>query len=381
VTVPQYQPLPPPSAVGFSTRRLPDAPPAGVVRALLWLRGAVSRLARALGPAELSLFEQATAGVTLHVLGALVRTGVPEALRAGPLSAEHLAERTGLNADALFRALRAASVHGYFRLRRDGRFEHNSRSRVLCGGRSSCAREFLLYFSSGSNQAAWANFEHALETGRSPFDHVHGMNIWDWFESHSDEGENFAQSMMGMSTADAPVIARLYPFREVQSVCDVGGGRGTLLSELLIRHNHLRGILCEREAVLRSARELFESRGVAARVTLSASDFFERVPGGADAYLLKNILHDWDDERCVKILRNVREAAGSTGRVLVAEALLERYSTDPIAVPADLQMLVACSAGRERSQSEFENLLSKSGFRLKRRFSYPTISVLEGIAA
>jgi hypothetical protein len=381
VTVPQYQPLPPPSAVGLSARRLPDAPPASVVRALLWLRGAVSRLARALGPAELSVFEQATAGVTLHVLGALVRTGVPEALRGGPLSAEHLAERTGLNSDALFRALRAASVHGYFRLRRDGRFEHNSRSRVLCGGRSSCAREFLLYFSSGSNQAAWANFEHALETGRSPFDHVHGMNIWEWFEGHSDERENFAQSMMGMSTADAPVIARLYPFREVQSVCDVGGGRGTLLSELLIRHAHLRGILCEREAVLGSARQLLESRGVSGRVTLSASDFFERVPRGAQLYVLKNILHDWDDEHCVKILRNVREAAGNDGRVLIAEALLERYSNDPIAVPADLQMLVACSAGRERSQSEFESLLTKSGFRLERRFSYPTISVLEGVAA
>lgn len=381
MTLPQYQPLPPPSAVDLSARRLPDAPPAGLVRALLWLRGAVSRLARSLGPAELSVFEQATAGVTLHVLAALVRTGVPEALRAGPLSAEQLAERAGLNADALFRTLRAASQQGYFRLRRDGRFEHNSRSRVLCGGRSSCAREFLLYFNSGSNQAAWSQFEHALETGRSPFDHVHGMTIWEWFERHPDERENFAQTMMGMSIADAPVIARLYPFRELQSVCDVGGGRGTLLSELLIRHPHLRGILCDKQAVVGSARQLLEARGVASRVTLSEADFFERVPPGADAYLLKNILHDWDDERCVAILRNVRQASGNGGRVLIAEALLERYAHDPIAVPADLQMLVACSAGRERSQSEFESLLSKSGFRLQRRFSYPTISVLEGVAA
>jgi hypothetical protein len=185
---------------------------------------------------------------------------------------------------------------------------------------------------------------------------------------------------MGMSIADAPIIARLYPFSEVQSVCDVGGGRGTLLSELLIRHTHLRGMLCDSEGVLASARELLAARGVLSRVTLSAHDFFERVPSGAEAYLLKNILHDWDDERCATILRNVREAAGVGGRVLIAEALLERYSHDPIAVPADLQMLVACSAGRERSLAEFENLLTKSGFRLRRRFSYPTLSVLEGIA-
>ena len=89
----------------------------------------------------------------------------------------------------------------------------------------SRAREYLLYFSSGSNLAAWGNFEHALKTGRSPFEDVHGMNVWEWFERHSDEREIFAHSMMGLSVADAPVIARLYPFREIHSVCDIGGGR------------------------------------------------------------------------------------------------------------------------------------------------------------
>ncbi len=352
-----------------------------MVRALLWLRGAVSRLAKALGPAELSLFEHATAGAALHVLGALVRTGVPEALNAGPLSAEQLAERTGLNGDALFRALRGASLQGYFRLRKDGRFEHNSRSRLLGGGTPSRAREFLLYFSSGSNLAAWGDFQHALETGQSPFDHVHGMNIWEWFERHSDEREVFAHTMMGMSIADAPVIARLYPFRELHSVCDVGGGRGTLLSELMIRHQHLRGVLYESQQVLDSARPLLEARGVLNRIRLSPGNFFERVPTGADAYLLKNILHDWDDERCAVILRNVRDAAGKNGRVLIAESLLERFSHDPIAVPADLQMMVACSNGRERSQVEFQSLLRKCGFKLGRLFPYPTVSVIEGITA
>ena len=380
VTQPEYPPLPKPSDVSLSGRTFPDAPPAGVVRAVLWLRSTVHRLARALGPAELSVFEQTTAGALLHVLAALIRTGVPEALRNGPLSAEQLAERTGLNADALFRTLRAVSGQGYFRLRRDGRFEHNSRSRVLAGGHSSRAREFLIYFSSGSNLAAWQSFQHALQTGRSPFDHVHGMNVWDWFEHHPDEREMFAHGMMGISVVDAPVIARLYPFRDVQSVCDVGGGRGTLLSELLLRHPHLRGVLYEGEGVLASARPLLEARGVLDRVTLTPGSFFERVPSGADAYLLKNILHDWDDERCVAILRNVRAALGEGGRVLIAESVLERYSQDPIAAPADLQMMVACSDGRERSQAEYENLLAKSGLKLARRFSFPTISVIEGVA-
>jgi hypothetical protein len=336
-------------------------------------------LAKALGPAELCVFEQATAGALLYVLGALVRSGVPDALRGGPLSAEQIAERTGLNADALFRTLRCVIIQGYFRMRRDGRFEHNSRSRALCGGSVSRSREFLLYFCSGSNLAAWASYEHLLKTGRSPFDHVHGMNVWEWFDSHADEREMFAHSMMGISAADAPVIARLYPFRELQNVCDVGGGRGTLISELLIRHGHLRGVLYESQKVLDSARPLLEARGVLDRVRLTAGNFFEKVPSGFDAYLLKNILHDWDDERSAAILRNVRAAAGQSGRVLIAESLVERYSQDPLGVPADLQMMVACSDGRERSRAEFGSLLTKSGFKLGRIFSYPTLSVIEGV--
>jgi hypothetical protein len=109
--------------------------------------------------------------------------------------------------------------------------------------------------------------------------------------------------------------------------------------------------------------------------------FFEGVPEGADAYLLKNILHDWDDERCAIILRHVRAAARAGSRVLIAESVVERYSRDPLALPADLQMMVACSDGRERSRAEFQSLLEKTGFRQGRVFSYPTISVLEGIAA
>lgn len=381
VSAPEYPALPAPSAVSFSGKRFPDAPPARLIRGLLWLRGAVTKLARAIGPAELGVFEQATASMVLHVLGALARAGVPEALRAGPLAAEQLAERTGLNPDALFRTLRCVSLQGYFRLREDGRFEHNARSRALAGGGSSRAREFLLYFSSGSNMAAWGDFDHALQTGRSPFEHVHGMTVWEWFERHGDEREMFAHAMMGISVADAPVIAKLYPFRELGSLCDVGGGRGTLLSELLLRHRHLRGTLYESPATLESARELLAARGVLERVSLVPGSFFDGVPAGADAYLLKNILHDWDDERCAIILRHVRDAASTGARVLIAESIVERYSRHPLAVPADLQMMVACSNGRERSRGELEGLLKKSGFRLGRGFSHPTISLLEGIAA
>jgi hypothetical protein len=356
-------------------------PPAFVVRAALWLRSSVGRLARALGPAELAIFDDVTSAMVLPVLSALIQRGVPEALADGPRSAADLAASTGANADALFRALRCTSLLGYFRLRDDGRFEHSALSRALVGGRLGCAREFLLYFASGANQAAWQRFDHALTTGHSPFDHVHGMNVWQWFEEHPDERENFAHAMMGITVNDAPVIAALYPFAELRTICDVGGGRGTLLSELLLRHPHLGGELYDSPGVLESAAKLLEARGVRPRVKLTPGNFFERVPAGSDAYLLKNILHDWDDATCLTILKSVRAAAGTTGKILIAEVIVEQRSQDPRGVSADLQMMVACSDGRERGRAEYAALLEQAGFRLARVFSYPTLSVLEGLPA
>ena len=374
---PIYDTLPPPSALSLSKAPLPDAPPATFVRALLWMRLALSRLARALGPVELRLFDDLSAGQLLPTLAAITRYGIPEALAEGPKTAAELAASAGLVEDALFRALRCTAVRGYFRLRADGRFEHTTASRALIGGQLSRARELLLYFGSGSNLAAWSHVGHALETGTSPFEHVHGMNVWEWFEEHADEREMFAHGMMGLTAVDATVIARLYPFERIATICDVGGGCGTLLSELLIRYPLLQGTLCDSAKVLESAYRLLEARGVHQRVRLVPGSFFESVPTGADAYLLKNVLHDWDDERCLAILRNVRTAAGDTGRVLIAERFLDRHSRDPLGVPADLQMMVACSQGRERGVREFERLLEHSQLRLSRVFAYPTISVLE----
>jgi hypothetical protein len=378
---PRYAPLPPPSSVALPVTPFPSAPPAFAVRAALWLRDALARLSRAIGPGELAIFDDVTSATVLPVLSALIQRGVPEALVGGPASAAELAARTGANEDALFRALRCTALKGYFRLRDDGRFEHSASSRALVGGRLSCAREFLLYFASGANQAAWQRFDHALGTGRSPFDHVHGMNVWQWFEQHPDERENFAQAMMGITVNDAPVIAARYPFGELKTVCDIGGGRGTLLSELLLRHPHLSGELYDSPGVLASAEKLLEARGVHARVKLTPGNFFEQVPAGSDAYVLKNILHDWDDGTCLTILKNVRAAAGTTGKVLIAEVVVERDSSDPRGVSCDLQMMVACSDGRERGRAEYAALLERAGFRLARVFPYPTISVLEGLPA
>lgn len=380
--LPSYRPLPPPSPLSLSGALFPDAPPAPAVRMVLGLRRFLTRLADRLCPAEIAIFDHSRGLVSTMLVGAAARVGFADFLeQRGSANAQAIAEGLGLNADAVQRCLRALAALGVFSMNERGEFANNRRSRVLLSGQLTRSREWALYFSSGSNVAAWADLSRTLETGGSAFRRVHGMSVWDWFDAHTDEREMFAHCMMGITVRDAPVVASLYPFSELSKLCDVGGGRGTLLGEILLRHEQLQGVLYDAPGVIASARVLLEKRGLGARVELQAGSFFDAVPEGCDAYLMKNILHDWDDATCKRLLANVRRAARPGARIILVEQLVERHSQDPLATFVDLQMMIACDEGRERSLDEFKALLAGAGFRYRRVFTSPTLGVIEGEAA
>lgn len=361
-------------------RPLPRPPPRWAVRVVLALHRLLGRVARRLLPPEVSILETATGAARTEVLGALCRLGVFDAL-VTPKTAERLAVELGLDADRLFRVLRASAQAGALRVDRDLRFHLTRVGRALTREHPSGAREFVAFFASPSNLDAWRCVEATLRTGQNGFEVAHGTDVWTYYESHPGERETFARAMMGITLADAPLIASLYPWREVRRVCDVGGGRGTLLSELLLRHAHLDGVLVDAPGVLASAGSLLAHRGVLERVRLAPGDFFEAVPEGADAYVLKNILHDWDDATACAILAVCRRAMRPGQRVILAESLVEARDTTSFGVLLDLQMMVSCRDGRERSRGDFERLLVASGFSPGRVFASPTTSVIEGIAA
>jgi hypothetical protein len=379
--MPTYLPLPPPSPLQLPAATLPDPPPPLALRAVVGVRRFFARLTDHLTPPDLAIFDYATGVCNTVLLGAVARFGIVDFLIArGPATADVIAGELGLNADVLHRSLRALANKGIFEMSSDGTFGNNRMSLPLRSSQLSRVREWLLYFSSGSNVASWSDFPETLRTGESAFRRVHGASVWDWFESHPDERDIFAECMMGITAADAPAIARLYPFSEVQRLCDVGGGRGLLLSEILLRHPKLRGVLLDSPGVLGAARKLMEQRGLTERVELSPGSFFEAVPPGCDAYLMKTILHDWDDATCTRLLQNVRRAAAPGARVILCEALAERCSRDLLATRADLHMAVVCDNGRERDLGEFQSLLAQAGFRYRRVFRFPTTSVIEGEA-
>jgi C-methyltransferase len=373
----------PPGGVGAraaEARPLPAPPPRFVVAAVLRLRRALRVLADAVVPASVALFELTAGYMQTHLLRAAARLRLADLLAAGPATAEELAARTGVDAEGLRRLLRGLVTLGVFARRRDGRFRNNRISQALLSGAAISLRDCALYFGSESQLRAWNGLEETVAGGGDAFERVHGTNTWNWFEQHPDEQAAFAGTMVAVTRLYAPGVATAYPFGEVRRVCDVGGGHGDLLAEVLLRHPHLGAVLFDSPRVLATARSFLEARGVLERVELAAGSFFESVPAGCDCYLLKNILHDWDDERALRVLGNCRRAMEPGHRLLVVEVIVEEDTTNDIGPLSDLQMMVVCG-GRERGRGDYARLFECAGFRLRRVVPTPgPMSVVEGLA-
>lgn len=369
-----------PDEAPFGPQPFPAAPPDIVVRGALALIRGLKRLTDLVTPPELAIFDRTIGSARTQLLGAAARWRIPDALAEGPMDSAALARRLGLDEDALHRVMRALVHDGVFARRADGRWENNRLSAALRSGTTARTRQWALYWASRSNLAAWEALDHALRTGGGAFREANGKSVWAWFAEHPDEERCFAEAMTGLTVAAAPFVATTYPFGEVKTVCDVGGGRGTLLSEILVRNPGVEGVLCDAAGLEPLARKLFAQRGVAARARFEVGNFFESVPGGAEVYVLKNILHDWGDASCKTILGAVRRAMAPGARVLLVESLLARDDTASVAAFADLQMMIACDEGRERSREEFAALLDATGFRLGRVWPTATDSLVEGVA-
>ncbi len=345
------------------------------------LRRRLLALADAVVPPQLALFEHGTGLDRTQLLHVAARLRIADLLATGPRTAAGLAQETSSDPDALHRALRALAALGIFSLRKDGRFENNRLSAALRSGVPASMRDLLEYLGSGSNVGAWADLDRTVASGRNAFERVHGMSFWSWLARHLDEERTFAGAMASLTEIEAAGIAGSYPFGEFARVCDVAGGRGALLAEILRRHRRPRGVLIDTPEVVAQAPDYLGQRGVAHRVECVAGDFFEAVPPACDAYLLKDVLHDWDDAACLRILETCRRASRAGARLLVAEILVERLGTDSPGALVDVQMMVVCQQGRQRSAAEHHALMARAGFRPGRVIAPAgLLSLVEGLA-
>ena len=369
-----------PTPLALGTEVVGVAPPDAAIRAAFAARAGMQALVDHLAPADLVIWEMCVGVVRTKMLAAAARLRIADLLAESARDGAAIARATGQNADVMHRMMRALVASGVFALGDDGRFTNNFRSEALRSGRAGALRELVEYFGTESNVDAWNAFDETLASGTNGFARRHGMSVWSWFDAHPGERELFATAMMGMTLMTASVIEKLYPWSELGVVCDVGGGRGTLLSELLLRFPTLRGALYDAEEVVALGRELLAARGVLDRVELMSGSFFDRVPACADAYVLKNILHDWDDARSTKILENVRAACRVGQKVVILEMLVEHDEARGGGPLADVQMMMVCDDGRERSRAEYGALLGATGFVVGRVTEHAMLSAIEGIA-
>lgn len=358
------QPVPPPRAVDAAL---------ALRRALLWA-------ADALLPAGAAMWQHTMGRARAEVIGAMAELGVVDELASGPRSAAELAPGLDADTDALHRLLRAAAANGLLRLDRRGRFRLTRLGRTLRSDRADSLRPWARYLALDSTRWAWAGLTDSVRTGESAFARVHGTSVWDWFAANPEEEKLFAAAMRSMTESETPSLSVAPVWPDEGTICDVAGGAGTLLAAILAERPGLRGVLVEAEGVLAEARALLGARGVADRVELRQGDLFGRIEAQADVYVLKNILHDWDDPTCSEILRNVRAAMAPGTRLVLIEQLQERNRPHPFASITDLQMLTQCVDGRERSPAELRELLAGAGFGAGEVHRSGISALVEGVA-
>ena len=290
---------------------------------------------------------------------AVAKLGIADLLVDGPASCQELARVTGADEPSLYRVLRLLAALGVFNEVEPGSFGltvlgDRLRSDVPAGMRSWAV--FLEAI--GGVQP----FEHILETvrtGKPGMDIAFGMGVFDFLAQRPDCAVTFDAAMSDRTAAFASSMACVFDFSDIRSIVDVGGGQGTLLGEILRRHTHLHGTLFETADVAARAEAVLDGADLAERCEVVAGNFFEQVPRGADCYVLANVLHDWDDQRAIDILRNCRQSMVRGGRVLIVERLIPDGPGD--AVPtllSDINMLVI-TGGQERTNAEYANLLAE----------------------
>ena len=302
--------------------------------------------------------------------------GISDELVGGPRAARDLATAVGADPDTLQRLLHALATVGVYAEDPDGTFANTELGEGLRSDVPDSLRPLARTLNSPALWAAWGHLRHSVRTGENAFVAKHGVDAWTRRRGHPEENAIFNETMTVQTTVIADAVAEAYDFEGLATVVDVGGGQGSLLEAVLTRHPQLTGTVFDQEHVVATEPS---TETLAPRWSAASGSFFFSVPE-ADAYLLKSILHDWPDDRCVEILDTCRRSLRPGGVVLVVETILGRSGFEVQAAFSDLNMLVM-PGGRERTEQEYAALFAAAGLRLTRVIDTVTrMSVVEGRA-
>jgi O-methyltransferase domain len=299
-----------------------------------------------------------------RMISVVARLGVADHLRDGPKTRRELADLTHAHEESLYRVMRTLSSVGIFEEDGDGRFRLTPLADPL---RSDAPRSLRLTAMAAGEEwiwRPWGALLHTVTTGETAFDHLYGTNTWQWFAGQPEAARLFDGFMDEVTASDAHAIVEAFDFSSARTIVDVAGGRGVLLAEILKRTPQARGILHNLADVIESARQLIDP-SIAERIDFAPGSFFDDVPGGADLYILKNILHDWDNNGARAILGRCRRAMPPRAKLLIVEHMVRGSNQPCPGAIQDVHMMVR-TGGRNRTEDEFHELLAAEHFDLLR---------------
>jgi hypothetical protein len=296
-----------------------------------------------------------------------VELGLPEVLAARPATPDEVAVKIGGHPDAIHRILRVLNGFGVVSADAGGRYELTPTGALLRKDVPGSMYRAVRLLGHPEIQRAWTGLSHTAVTGGAAFDHVHGRDFMAYLADDPDLADRFNEFMASVTEGVAGIVAASLDIEGTKTIVDVGGGAGALVREVLQVHPQTTGAIVDVAELQKQAEGAIEADGLTARCSFHVGDFFTEVPGGADIYLLKSVLHDWDDDRCVDILTTCRAAMGDHSRLLIVERGMPEADPAPLdSLISDFTMLTMTSGGRERTTEEYRALIGRAGLTLQR---------------
>ncbi|MBK9152937.1 MAG: methyltransferase [Chloracidobacterium sp.] len=333
-------------------------------------------------PPEAQLLQIATGCLATPAIYVAAKLGIPDLIADDTRSAAELASATDSDEHSLYRALRAIASIGILAEGPGRTFSNTPMSQVMRADAPNSLRDMLIWLLEEPHWRVYGELLYSVQTGKTAWDKVHGAPIFEsLFTTHKELGETFNRAMTAFSHQTIPAILSAYDFSGAGTIADIAGGYGHLLGAVLQKYPDAKGVLFEIPPVLEGAPAMLESYGVTDRAELVAGDFVDSIPVKADVYMLKHIIHDWYDDKCEKILGNIRESMPDDAKVLVIDAVLPPPGEPHFSKFLDLEMLML-PGGMERTADEFESLLKNSGFKMTRIIPTPSpVGIVEAVKA
>jgi hypothetical protein len=329
-------------------------------------------------PPEAVLTQILMGSLSSQALYVAAKLGIADLLVDGPKPVDELATATETDAPSLYRVLRALASIGVFEEHDKQVFALTPTAEPLRSDVPNSLRDVTIFWGEDWHWEVWGKILYSVKTGKSAWTQIHGEEVFDYFAKNQQAARIFDRAMSSFSSVATKAVVEAYDFSGIETLVDIAGGQGRLINAVLEANPSTRGVLFDLPHVIESAKQ---TTTVDDRCEYATGDFFARVPAGGDAYMMKHIIHDWDDERAITILKNIKDAMNPGGRVLVVESVIADGNGQDFGKLLDIEMLVS-PGGKERTAAEYDDLFRRAGLRLTR--IVPTkspYSVIEAVAA